>query len=257
MNNRKVPIRLADPNANVYNATDWEQLRTGVANAQFTAVEIKAFYVVGLILEICASVDCLLKADSLSEDDHPLAYEIFRSGGRYLPAFGVFASGIELLGRCLTGNDTPQVNENLKVGFDYLASPNVKPRLSLKNTEAEKTYVITTSRPYSIQHLIDLRNYAAHGQSTVAQKDAAGRRVPMSSPPGIERELFTPLPRKMGGAIGTYWASLLRDADHCRRLARARIDPYSNRIGPLQHVIRYFGQIPSPPASSPFDRFKW
>jgi len=254
MNNRKVPVSLADPNANVYNATDWEQLRTGVANAQFTAVEIKAFYVIGLILEICASVDCLLKADSLSEDDHPLAYQVFRLGGRYLPAFGVFASGIELLGRCLTGNDTPQVNENLRAGFHYLASPTATPLL---NNIPVDTEVVTTSRPYTVQDLIDLRNYAAHGQSNVGQRGATGRRVPMSSPPGIERELFSPLPRKMGGAVGTYWTRLQNDADHCRRLARARIDPYSNRIGPLQHVIGYFGQIPYQPASSLFDRFKW
>jgi hypothetical protein len=257
MSNRKVPISLADPNANVYNATDWEQLRTGVANAQFTAVEIKAFYVIGLILEICASVDCLLKADSFSEDDHPLAYEIFRSGGRYLPAFGVFASGIELLGRCLTGNETPNVNQNLRVGFYYLASPTATPLLDPDNTQVEQTNVITTSHPYSVQDLIDLRNYAAHGQSTVGQRNAAGRRVPMSSPPGIERELFGPLPRKMGGTVETYWASLQSDADHCGRLARSRIDPYSNRIGPLRHVIGYFGQIPYQSASSLFDRFKW
>lgn len=255
MNNREVPVFLADPNANVYNAAEWERLRTGVANAQFTAVEIKAFYVIGLILEICASVDCLLKANSLSENDHPLAYRVFTSGGRYLPAFGVFASGIELLGRCLTGNDTAQVNENLRVGFHYFARPDPAPLL---NNIPVNTEVVATSHPYTIQDLIDLRNYAAHGQSTVGQKDATGRLVPISSPPGIERELFSQLPQKMGGAIQTYWLEgLLRDADHCRRLARARVDPYSNRIGPLQHVISYFGQRPHKSAGSLFDRFRW
>jgi len=253
MNNRKVPVSLADPNVNVYNAADWEQLRTGVANAQFTAVEIKAFYVIGLILEICASVDCLLKADIPSEE-HPFAYPVFRLGGRYLPAFGVFASGIELLGRCLTGNDTAQVNENLRVGFHYLANPNATPLLNNIPVNAE---VVTTNRSYTVQDLIDLRNYAAHGQSTVGRRDATGRRVPMSNPPGIERELFTPLPQKIGGAIGTYWTRLQNDVDHCERLARSRIDPYNNRIGPLQHIVGYFGQIPYQPASSLFDRFKW
>jgi len=254
MNNRKVPFRLADPNTNVYNAADWEHLQTGIANAQFTAVEIKAFYAIGLILEICASVDCLLKADSPSENGHPLAYQVFSLGGRYLPAFGVFASGIELLGRCLTGNDTAQVNENLRVGFHYLASPDATPLL---NNIPVCTEVVATSRSYTIQDLIDLRNYAAHGQSAVGQRDATGRLVPMSSPPGIEGELFTPLPRKMGGAVGTYWAKLQNDANHCTRLARARIDPYSNRIGPLQHVVGYFGRTPYQPASSLFDRFTW
>jgi hypothetical protein len=254
MNNRTVPVSLADPNANVYNAVEWEQLRVGVANAQLTAVEIKAFYVIGLILEICASVDCLLKANSLSENDHPLAYRVFTSGGRYLPAFGVFASGIELLGRCLTGNDTAQVNENLRVGFHYLASPDATPLL---NNIPVNTEVVATSRPYTIQDLIDLRNYAAHGQSTVGQRDATGRLVPMSNPPGIERQLFSQLPQKMGDAMEIYWRSLREDTDHCRRLAEARIDPYSNRVGPLQHVIWYFGQIPYQSAGSLFNRFRW
>jgi hypothetical protein len=254
MNNRRVPVSLAEPNADVYNVGEWEQLRSGVANKEFTAVEIKAFYVIGLILEICASVDCLLKATSPSENDHPLAYRVFEAGGRYLPAFGVFASGIELLGRCLTGNDTAQVNENLRVGFYYLARPDAAPRLN--NIDAN-TEVVATSRPYTVQDLIDLRNYAAHGQSTVGQRDAAGRLVPMGSPPGIEKELFSHFPRKMGGAIGTYWTRLQHDEDHCRRLARARIDPYNNRIGPLNHVILFFGQKPYQPASGLFDRFRW
>jgi hypothetical protein len=254
MDDRTVPVSLADPSANVYNAEDWEQLRVGVANSQFTAVEIKAFYVIGLILEICASVDCLLKANSLSEDHHPLAYQVFRLGGRYLPAFGVFASGIELLGRCLTGNETAQVNENLRVGFCYLARPSATPLLSNITTDTE---VVTTSGPYTVQDLIDLRNYAAHGQSTVGRRDATRKTVPMSSPPGITRELFDPLPQKTGRAVETYWTRLQYDTDHCRRLARARIDPYSNRTAPLRHVIEYFGQEPYQSAGSLFDRFEW
>ena len=254
MNNRKVPVSLADPNAHVYNAEEWEQLRQGVANKEFTALEIKAFYVIGIILEICASVDCLLRANSLLADNHPLAHQVFMSGGRYLPAFGVFASGVELIGRCLTGNKIPQVNENLNVGFYYLAAPAPKPTLCNipMNTE-----VVRTSRPYTVQDLIDLRNYAAHGQSTVGKKDTSGKWVPVSPPPGIERELFGRLPEKMGSAIETYWTGLQCDDKHCGKLANARIDPYSNRVGPLNHVIDYFGQKPYPAAGSLFYKFKW
>ena len=255
MSNRGVPVSLADPDASVYNAVEWKGLQDSIANSQFTPVEIKAFYVIGLILEICASVDCLLKASSLSENDHPLAYQVFTSGGRYLPAFGVFASGVELLGRCLTGNETPDVNENLKVGFHYLAKPDPAPLL--KNPPIN-TQVVMTSRSYSIQDLTDLRKYAAHGQSTVGEKDASGKKlVPKSHILGIERDLFGKLPGKMGHAIDVYWSALLNDVGHCRRLARARIDPYNNRIAPLQHVICYFGQIPYQSAGSLFSRFNW
>lgn len=254
MNNRGVPVNLSDPQAIVYNATEWKDLQDKVANILFTPVEIKAFYVIGLIFELCASVDCLLRANGLSENDHPLDYQVFASGGRYLPAFGVFASGIELLGRCLTGNDTPKVNENLRVGFHYLARPDPTPFLCNIPTNTE---VVATSRSYTVQDLINLRNYAAHGQSTVGEKDASGKRIPASKLPGIERDLFGKLPEKMENAIDTYWAALQNDTEHCRRLAKARIDPYRNRVGPLQHVICYFAQLPYQSAGSLFHRFKW
>jgi len=254
MNNRKVPVSLADPNAPIYNAADWEQLRQGAANKEFTALEIKAFYVIGLILEICASVDCLLKANGLLADSHQLAHQVFMSGGRYLPAFGVFASGIELIGRCLTGNKTPCVNQNLNVGFHYLAEPIPNPPLCSIPIKKE---VVRTSRRYTVQDLIDLRNYAAHGQATVGKKDTTGKRVPVKQLPGIERDLFGKLPDKMGNAIETYWTGLQNNKDHCTNLANARLDPYSNRVGPLNHVIDYFSQKPYPSAGSLFCKFRW
>lgn len=121
---RNVPVSLKDPYIPVYNADRWLELsKLAGVNQEFTAVEIKSFYVIGLIVEICASVDCLLKANSLSETSHPLAVQIFNAGGQYLPAFGVLASGVELLGRCLTGNEKAQTNENLNAGFYYLVKP--------------------------------------------------------------------------------------------------------------------------------------
>jgi len=254
MDIQAVPVRFADHNANVYNASEWESLRNLVANRGFTPVEIKGFYVLGLILEIFESVDCLLRMKSLSKNSHPLAHQIFTSGGRYLPAFGVFASGAELLGRCLTGNETISVNQNLNVGFHYLAQPNVVPLLDSIPMEIE---VVHANRSYSIQDLIDLRHYAAHGQSTVAGKNISGNRDPKISLPGIERDLFVELPDKMGKAIDIYWIALINDKEHCRRLAKARLDPYNNRIGPLRHVISYFSKHPPQSAGSLFTRFKW
>jgi hypothetical protein len=214
-----VPIRLADPNAPVYNESQWRNIQNLVANTEFTPLEIKAFYVLGLIFEICESVDCLLKAPAPSRHDHPVADQVSTSGGRLLPAFGIFASGIELMGRCLTGSETVDLNENLRVGFHYLAKPSKLPLL--KNIPVDRV-VFITSRPYSVQDLIDLRNYAAHGQSTVGEKDPSGKRlVPKGNLPGIERELFTQLPDKTAQAVAEYWTWLLNDADHCTRLAKA------------------------------------
>ena len=254
MDDQDVPVKLADRSASIYNAANWESLRRGVANGQFTAVEIKAFYVLGLLFEIYASVDCLLKASSPTRNDHPLAPQVFASGGMYLPAFGIFASGAELIGRCLTGNETTDGYGNLKVGFHYLAKPDLVPLLSAIPTEIE---VVKTGRSYSIQDLIDLRHYAAHGQATVGEKDISGKKVPKTDLPGIERGLFSKLPDKTGRAIDIYWEALLTDVEHCRRLAKARIDPYANRIDPLKHVIDYFSLRPYQSAGSLFSRFNW
>jgi hypothetical protein len=240
----------------MYNDIEWQTIRdSSSVNSQFTPLEIKAFYVVGLLLEICASVDCLLKANSISKNEHPLAHQVYNAGGRYLPAFGVFSSGIELLGRCLTGNETADVNENLRVGFYYIGTPNHTPLLH--HIPMTEPVISATNRSYTVQDLIDLRNYAAHGQSVVGEKDPSGKRVPKNSLPGIERQLFVPLPQKLGDATDTYWARLQNNQEHCERLAKARIDPYRNRIDPLQHVISYFSQIPYPSAGSLFSRFQW
>jgi hypothetical protein len=196
-----------------------------------------------------------LKGSSSLKNSHHLVYQIFASGGRHLPAFGIFASGIELLGRCLTGNETTDVNENLNVGFHYLTKPDPAPIL---NNIPKGIEVVNTNRSYSIQDLIDLRNYAAHGQSTVGEKDTtSGKRGPKSILPGIGRDLFDKFPDRMGKAIDVYWIALLNDGEHCRNLAKARIDPYNNRIAPLKYVIDYFGQIPYQPAGSLFNRFNW
>jgi hypothetical protein len=258
---RNVPVCLKDPYIPVYNADRWLALsKLAEVNPEFTAVEIKSFYMIGLIVEICASVDCLLKANNLSEKNHPLAVQIFNAGGRYLPAFGVLASGVELLGRCLTGNKTAQTNENLNVGFYYLVKPSSNP---LRSSIPEKTVVVTTEHfSYTIEHLISLRNYAAHGQSVMGEKikdEITGKKqvIPTSNLPGIDRGVFKEFPKLIGNAIDTYWLSLIDDEKHCIKMGRARLDPYSNRVQPLQHIISYISQKPHPSMGSVFYKFDW
>ena len=60
---RNVPVSLFDPYAPVDNSDMWLELNLKAkGNQDFTPVEIKAFYVIGLISDICQSVDWLLKA---------------------------------------------------------------------------------------------------------------------------------------------------------------------------------------------------
>jgi hypothetical protein len=79
----------------------------------------------------------------------------------------------------------------------------------------------------------------------------------MSNLPGIERELFSQLPQMIGNAIETYWTSLQQNTNHCKMLAKARVDPYNNRIDPLRYVISYFSNTPHQSAGSLFEKFKW
>src|SRR5437867_3702890 len=102
---RDVPVALADPHVPVQNADVWKELgRVSKVNPNFEPVEIKAFYVIGLMEDFCSSVEWLLRADDAWPD-------------KYLPAFSLFASAVDLLGRCVTGNDQPEVQRNLIAGF--------------------------------------------------------------------------------------------------------------------------------------------
>jgi hypothetical protein len=73
---------------------EWQSLNAETPDSRddWPALAIKAAYTFGVIHDICESVDCLLKA--------PNAWPT-----TYLPAFGVCASGIELLGRSLNGDE--------------------------------------------------------------------------------------------------------------------------------------------------------
>jgi len=216
---RNVPISLKDPDAIVHNATLWRQLNElAGGKPDFTAVEIKSFYVIGLIKDIWMSVDCLLK----SKDAWPQ---------KYLPAFGVFASGVDLLGRCLTGNTTPDLNENLRVGFYYLANPTQTACPTSLPTRPEDIVVVSTSRTkYSIAALVDLRHYTTHGQATIRDQHL----------PDVDNDLLAQFPDKVGIAMDVYWNGLLTNAEYCVRMARAEIAPYRNRGMPLENILDHF-----------------
>jgi len=172
----------------------WHDLNTSVrGNPAFSALTIKGAYVVGVIYGICQSVTCLLAAS-----------QVFKEV-TYIPAYGVFASGVELLGRCINGNHTNQGNSgDLKTGFKYMASASPE-------TITDGDILVRTSYgQYTIEQLISLRHFAAHGQAT-AQFTSFDNQILAAMPPliahGLER----------------YWIALQKDADLCNNLARANV----------------------------------
>ena len=211
------PPRFADVNVPVPEAFKWEQLKAlAHANPIFTPVEIKGYYLIGLIDDICQSVQCLVKADKAWPE-------------KYIPAFGVFASAVDLFGRCLTGNQTLCVNENLRVGFWYLFHPSKTPPPKALSPDKASAVLVTTSISYTVDDLVALRHYSSHGQA--ASKDL----------PSIDNQLLAQFTRPLGDSMETYWSGGLRnDTQYCRRLGNALLDPYANRAEPLRKTFRYF-----------------
>jgi len=231
---RNVPVSLANPNVLVDNPNIWLELnKQAGGNPDFTPAEIKTFYVIGLISDICQSVEWLLKAS----DAWP---------NKYLPAFALFASGVDLLGRCLTGNATADLQGNLGVGFHYLARPNLQPPAkNIPKIDQEAVVVVETNRcQYTVADLVALRHYTAHGQAT------SGSKLPE-----IHIELLDTFPKLMGNAMETYWKGLQTDNEYCNRMGSAKFEPYNNRAEPLRHTIEYFSKGNS--IGSLFYRLDW
>ncbi len=232
---RNVPISLANPNTSVDNPNIWLELnRQAGGSPDFAPVEIKTLYVIGLISDICQSVEWLLKA--------PDAWP-----NKYLPAFALFASGVDLLGRCLIGNTTAGLHGNLGIGFHYLARPTPQPPpKDISHIDREAVIVVGTNRrQYTVADLVALRHYTAHGQATTSDKL-----------PEIHIELLDTFPKLMGNAMETYWKGLQIDNEYCNRMGSAKFEPYSNRAEPLKHTIEYFS-IQGNSIGSLFYRLDW
>lgn len=212
--------RLKDYTVPVSDPGRWLRLRemADVTNV-LTPVEVKAYYVFGLIHEIGQSVGYLMTA--------PDAWP-----AKYLPAISIFASAIELMGRCLTGNTTDSVNANLRVGFYYLAHPTeYPPPKDISDADCQKT-VVKTTQAYSVADLVALRHYGAHGQATVG-----------SGLPTVDNELLEALRDPFGTAIETYWCGLVEgcgvkaNTEFCIRMGEAKVVPYAGRDEPLINIV--------------------
>ena len=182
-------------------AAEWMSLNAAAhGNPAFYPLTVKAAYVIGVIHDICESVSYLLA--------YPNA-----EATTYIPAYGVFASGVELLGRCVNGNSkTSGCVADLKTGFKWLVSSDYR-------TVQDSSELITTARSaYTIEMLTALRHFAAHGQAT-SRVTAAGSYQFGS----IDHEILAKMPPLMAAGLERYWNQLGADEDLCNRLARANI----------------------------------
>ena len=208
-------------------AKRWIDLNAEIGgNPNFFPLTVKAAYVFGVIHDICESVDWLLK--------HSQAWPV-----TYFSAFGLCASGMELLGRCLRGNSsTSGCTKDLEEGLRWLRSSSPKPGIS------ESLIAVTSYNQYDIGRLVALRHFTLHGQATTQEGKAIA----------LDIELLSAFPWLIGNAMERYWDQLLNSVDYCERLARARIFPL--RSTPIAKMWRFF-ERKGTSAGTPFYGFNW
>lgn len=195
-----VNIFIASPSIPVMNwqadADQWVDLNSQVGgNPDFYPLTIKAAYVIGVIYDLCMSVTYLLRTDDARQTT-------------YIPAYGIFASSIDILGRCIRGNSSPTRGSigDIKAGFKWLASTSYATILDTH------ILVSTTSHPYQIDELVYFRHFAAHGQATSPLKFTQ-----------VDYELLARMPPILANGLERYWKHLLVDENACNNLAQANV----------------------------------
>jgi hypothetical protein len=209
MNSKPYNVFLSAPTINVQSwseqALQWITLGREVgAAAEFSPLTLKALYVTGIVRHSCESVSILLGKGNLISTT-------------YYPAYVVFASAIELLGRCIRGNDTPRNNTlDLETGFKWLASPSAN---NYQSISQDQTLISTIVNPkYSIKDLVDLRHFEAHGQA-----------INQSSIHDFDYLLLGEMPSFVAKGMENYLSELRSSGDLCNHLAQASITPFRNR----------------------------
>jgi hypothetical protein len=181
-------------------AQEWEKLNQEVGgNSDFYPLTIKAAYVIGVIHDLCESVSHLLKYQNKNTT--------------YISAYGVFASGVELLGRCINGNSTTKDNtKDLNTGFKWLANSDIQ------TVSDSDVLVATSSFNYTIEMLMALRHYAAHGQAT-SRKTGSGTYQFGN----IDFEILSKMPPLLADGLERYWSDLQQSDELCNKLAKANV----------------------------------
>ncbi len=212
------------------------QMRSG--HPGFYPLTIKAAYVIGVIHDLCSTVSHLLQDE--------------RRQQFYIPAYGIFASGVDLLGRCLQGNNShnPGVDRNpdILAGFKWLRNP-VYP--AYVDVQRGDILIETSQAQYTIDMLMAIRHFAAHGQATTNAQIYEFR--------DIDYEILRRMPPLLANGLGNYWSALtapqipVEVSEHlCNQLARANIVGF--RHWPIYKSWRLFQREG---VDSIFQRFDW
>jgi len=185
----------------------WSQLARGIiSDDTFDSLTIKALYIAGLIYDLCSAVNVLLAPEN-------------RTITTFYPAYAIFASTVELLGRCITGNDTEHNNsKDLTAGFQWLANSSAE---TYRTVSEDHVLITTRNFPYTIRELKALRNFAAHGQAVMQTKD-------------FRFDFFDPLvlgefPPILAHAVEAYLTQLTSSEALSTNLATASIRPLQSQ----------------------------
>ena len=177
-------------------------------NPDFYPLTVKAAYVVGVIHDICSSVSVLLQVPPATVR------------ATYIPAYGVYAAGVELLGRCVRGvNDTSNSHASLLTGFKWLCSS------SYETVYRTHQLIQTSNGPYDIETLAQLRHFAAHGQASASPGSA------IHGLPNVDTEILSQMPALIADGLERWWNDLQRgdrSETLCNRLAKANVIAFRN-----------------------------
>lgn len=189
-------------------APKWQQIARGVIlEDAFDPLSIKALYVTGLMFHLCFAVNVLLAADN------PTAITFY-------PSYAIFASTVELLGRCITGNSTSgNTTVDITTGFYWLANPSINPCSAIQD---DHILVKTRNFSYPISLLVALRHFTAHGQAVIKDKI---KGVPDDFKFDFDPLLLGEFPPILASAIEAYLSQLTSNESLSTNLAKASIAP--------------------------------
>jgi hypothetical protein len=214
-----VNVVIADPSIPVdgwpAQAARWRELNANPEGelhgaAGFYPLTVKAAYVIGVIHGICESVAYLLQVSTSAREL------------TYLPAYGIFASSIELLGRCINGNGTSQGSiRDLRRGFQWVADPGL-PWSTMATDAIVEAHVLVRADAddFSVHDLMQLRHFVAHGQATARWSSLSVAQ---------NRQVLAAMPPLIAAGLDRYWNSLQHDEHLCNMLALAAIEPLGSQ----------------------------
>ena len=197
-----VSLFPSEPQLHKY-TREWTAAGRDVNGVTLTPFTAKVLYAFGMMRHLVESAGHALT--------HKPPYGCF-----YISAFLLGCGAIELLGRCVSGDDleTSGATRRLQAGLREISS------ISLTDRDTTKAVVTTNHRVYSIADCCALRNFCAHGGS-------AGRVA-------IDIELVDEVLKKLSQSMDDYW-DRLRDVSQTAlrdRFAHAAVAPLFAGPGP-------------------------